>query len=186
MTPLAATDYAGLEESYLTREIVDAARIQRVETIEGAGIVGKPPNAARDYAGLIFPYFWPGNPHPREYRLRRDHPDLERKPDGSIKEKNKYLSPPGKGNLFYIPPDTPVELLTDVGVPAVFTEGEKKALALFRFYRDRGERVLVIGLAGAWNFRGVVGKTTNAKGKRQDVSGVITTKTTYAGCFRRE
>lgn len=173
MNPLTAMDYAALEKSYLTREIIDAAQIRRVETIEGGAIVGRPATATKDYAGLIFPYLWPGDTRPREYRLRRDSPDLERKPDGSIKERNKYLSPPGRGNLLYIPPDTPAEWLTDASIPATFTEGEKKALALSRFYRERGEKRLVIGLSGVWNWRGAVGKVTNSNGKRQNVSGVI-------------
>lgn len=173
MTPLTAADYAALEKSYLTREIIDAAQIQRVGTIEGAEIVGHKPQASKDYAGLVFPYFWPGESRPREYRLRRDNPDLESRPDGSIKEKNKYLSPLGRGNLFYFSPDTPPEWLTDPAIPATFIEGEKKTLALWRFYSERGEKRLVIGLAGVWNWRGSVGKITNSNGKRQNVTGVI-------------
>jgi hypothetical protein len=172
MTPLTTTDYAALEKSYLTRVVIDAARIQRVPTVEGADIVGRKATASNDYAGLVFPYLWPGDTHPREYRLRRDNPDLERK-NGAVKERNKYLSPPGKGNLLYIPPDTPPEWLTDVSIPVTITEGEKKALALWRFYQERGEKRLVIGLPGVWNWRGVVGKATNGNGKRQDVKGVI-------------
>jgi replicative DNA helicase len=173
MNPLAAADYSALERCWLTREIVDAAKVQRVDTVEGARIIGKTATASKNYAGLIFPYFWPGHPNPREYRLRRDNPDMERRPDGSIKEKNKYLSPPGRGNYFYFPPDTPAEWLTDASVPATITEGEKKALALWRFYQERGEKRLVIGIPGVWNWRGTVGKTMNANGKRQSVSGVI-------------
>lgn len=53
----------------------------------------------------MFPYQWPGESKPREYRLRRDHPDLEKQPDGlSPKENAKYLSPPGRGNKLYLPP----------------------------------------------------------------------------------
>src|SRR5262245_9619562 len=114
--PLAA-DYAELEnKSWLTREIVDAAKIQRVNTIDGAEIVGRPATASKDYAGLIFPYFWPGDPHEREYRLRRDNPDLERRADGSIKEKDKYLGPRKSINRLYIPPGTPAEWLTDATI----------------------------------------------------------------------
>src|SRR5262249_4812646 len=69
--------------------------------------------------------------------------------------------------------DTPAEWLTDVSIPVTITEGEKKALALWRFYQERGEKRLVIGLPGVWNWRGVVGKATNGNGKRQDVRGVI-------------
>jgi replicative DNA helicase len=174
MTPLTAADYADLEsKSWLTREIVDAAKIQRVQTIEGADLVGRPATATKDYSGLVFPYYWPGNPHPREYRLRRDNPDLERKPDGSIKPKNRYLGPPGRTNIFYIPPETPAEFLTDASIPVAFTEGEKKALALWRFYWERGEMRLVIGLAGVQGWRGTVAKVTNGNGKKQNVIGPV-------------
>jgi len=172
MTPLTAQDIAALGKSYLSPEIIEAASIQRVSTVEGAELVGRKPTASRNYAGQVIPYFWPGDTHPREYRLRRDNPDLERK-NGKVKERDKYLSPPGKGNLLYVPPDTPVEWLTDASIPATITEGEKKALALSRFYKERGEKRLVIGLPGVWNFRGIIGKATNGNGKRQDVRGVI-------------
>jgi hypothetical protein len=173
MNPPNKQDYEALGRSYLTQEIVDRAQIKRVDAHEGAFTVGQEPTASKDYSGLIFPYFWPGETRPREYRLRRDNPDLERKPDGSIKEKDKYLSPPGRGNILYFSPDTPIEFLTDISVPITITEGEKKTLALSRYYSERKEKRLVIGLPGVWNFRGVVGKTTNAKGQRQDVKGVI-------------
>src|SRR5882672_6547606 len=170
---LTAADLAKLGASYLTPGDVAAAQIRRVDTVEGAAIVGRKPTASRDYAGQVFSYIWPGEDRPREFRLRRDNPDLERRADGSIREKEKYLSPPGKGNLLYIPPGTPAEWLTDASIPVTVAEGEKKALALARFYCERGEKRLVIGLPGVWNFRGTVGKTTNSNGKRQDVKGVI-------------
>jgi DNA-binding PadR family transcriptional regulator len=170
---LTAADITSLAASYIPPELAAAAQIQRVDTIEGARIVGKTPNAAKDYAGLIFPYFWPGSEYAREYRLRRDNPDLERKPDGSTKEKNKYLSPPGNGNLLYIPPGTPAAWLTDRAIPIVITEGEKKALALYRYYWGQGEKRLVIGLGGVWNWRGPVEKRIGHNGKTRNVAGVI-------------
>jgi hypothetical protein len=173
LNQLTAADLTSLGASYITPELAVAAQIRRVDTVEGAEIVGRKPTASKDYAGLVFPYFWPGNPHPREYRLRRDNPDLEQKPDGSIREKEKYLGPRQSVNRFYIPRDTPAEWLTDTGIPVTITEGEKKTLALWRLYQERGEDQLVIGLSGVWNWRGVVGKAANGNGKRQDVSGTI-------------
>jgi hypothetical protein len=173
VSTLTAADLAKLEQSYITQDLAEDAGIYRVDTHEGARIVGRTPSKGHDYAGLIIPNVWPGETHAREFRLRRDNPDQERKTDGSIKEKNKYLSPPGKSNLFYIPPGTPVDWLADPTIPATFTEGEKKALALFRYYQERGEKRLVIGLYGVWGWRGVVGKTTNGNGQRQDVHGAI-------------
>jgi hypothetical protein len=166
-------DIENLAASYLTPEIVAAAQIQRADSVEGAEIVGRQARNGHSYAGLIIPYFWPGESRPREYRLRRDEPDLERQPDGSVKEKAKYLSPPGRGNLFFFPPNTRADWLTDTNVPATFTEGEKKGLALSRFHNERGETRLVIALPGAWNWRGVVNKETSANGQRRDVTGAI-------------
>src|ERR1044071_9562095 len=96
---LTDADLRLLAASFVSPELAQSAGIFRVDSHDGGLIVGRNGNA--DYAGLIFPYFLPGKTSPREYRLRRDNPDLERKPDGTIKEKAKYLSPPGRSNLLY-------------------------------------------------------------------------------------
>lgn len=168
---LTARDLTALEHSFITPELARQAGLFRVTSPDGATLIRR--NESGDYAGIVFPYMWPGEGAPREYRLRRDHPNLERRPDGSVKEKAKYLSAPGRANLFYIPPGTPPEYLTDTNIRAVFTEGEKKTLALQRYYTERGERVLVIGLAGVWNWRGTIGKAESKDGTRRDVKGVI-------------
>src|ERR1041384_4459534 len=125
-TTLKAHDLAALERSYITPDLARQAGLFRVTSEEGAKLVGR---NGGDYAGIIFPYCWPGEPPPREYRLRRDKPDLEQQQDGTTKEKAKYLSPPGRGSLLYLMPSTPPELLRDVSVPLVLTEGEKKTIA---------------------------------------------------------
>ena len=56
-----------------------------------------------NYEGLAIPYFLPGDPRIREWRLRRDHPDIEYK-DGKPKECGKYLSPPGRKNILLLFP----------------------------------------------------------------------------------
>ncbi len=170
---LTERDRRWFEASFITLEMAISAGIVRVDTVDGAEIVGRQPKAGANFAGLIFPYTWPGEARPGEFRLRRDEPELEQKPDGTTKEKNKYLSPPGKGGLLYFPPGTPVDWLSDADVPCTIVEGEKKALAMSRFYRERGENRLVIGLPGVWNWRGTVGSTVNGNGKRQPVRGVI-------------
>ncbi len=170
---LTPSDLIKLATSYLTPKIIADTQIRRVGTHEGAELVGRKPKASVNYAGLIFPYFWPGESRPREYRLRRDEPELEAQSDGTAKEKNKYLSPPGKGNLLYFAPATDAALLADSSVPMTITEGEKKTLALSRYYAERSEKRMVIGLSGVWNWRGTVGKQADAKGQRRDVKGVI-------------
>src|SRR5262249_41580941 len=141
------------------------------------GIVGR--NGAGDYAGIVFPYIWPGETGPREYRLRRDHPDLEYDPSGKPKERAKYLTAPGRGNLLYLVPGTEPSWLNDAGLPVVIAEDEKKPLALWDLAHqglgDAAERPqwLPIGLSGVWNWRGTIGKTTGPDGSRRDVKGAI-------------
>ena len=84
---LTEADLKLLSASFISPNLAQSAGIFRVDTYEGAVIVGRNGNA--NYAGLVFPYFLPGDTCPREYRLRRDKPDLEQMPDGTIKEKAK-------------------------------------------------------------------------------------------------
>jgi putative DNA primase/helicase len=111
--------------------------------------------------------------------LRRDKPDLEQKADGTIKEKAKYLSPPGRGNLLYFVPMTDQTWLIDTKLPICITEGEKKTLALWALSWQRSSdsattpRFLPVGLPGVWNWRGTVGKTNDEGGARRDVKGPI-------------
>jgi hypothetical protein len=76
--------------------------------------------------------------------------------------------------LLYFPPGVPLELLQDVNVSVIITEGEFKALALWRLalYKVESPRFLPIAVAGVWNWRGTVGKTTGSTGERQDIKGV--------------
>jgi P4 family phage/plasmid primase-like protien len=157
---LTAQDLDCLARSYITPELARASGIYRVDSEQGAQLVGRRPSAGTDYGGIVFPNYLPEAEHPREYRLRLDHPPLERKADGSLVEKGKYLSPPGRGNLAYFPPGTPLNHLTDPTVPIVIVEGEKKALALGRMFKEVSETVLVVGFPGVWGWRGRTGKTT--------------------------
>lgn len=175
--PLTDSDFARLNASFIGRDLAESAGIFRVDTHSGGEIVGR--HGDGDYAGIVFPYYIPGNTNVREYRLRRDSPDLEQGPDGVIKEKGKYLSPPGRGNLLYFVPMTDADWLEDPSLPICITEGEKKTLALWRLawhgLSDAAQtpRFLPVGLAGVWCWRGKVGKTEGEKGQRQDVKGVI-------------
>ena len=106
----------------------------------------------RDYEGIIFSYVWPGKDRIREYWLRRDRAEIEHDSKGKPREKNKYLGPPGRGNLLCITPGTPAELLGDIRVPIAITEGAKKTLALHRLstygVTDGLPRFLAVGLGG--------------------------------------
>ena len=116
----------------------------------------------------------PGESHVREWRLRRDHPDIEYK-DGKPKERGKYLSPPGRKNMIYFVPGISPDLVKAIATPVIVTEGEFKTLALWRLanHESTAPRFLPLGLGGVWNWRGMIGKTTGPNGDRRDVKGVI-------------
>jgi hypothetical protein len=173
--PLSQQDYAYLAESFITPELIEQARLFRVDSADGSALIGR--NGSSDYAGIVFSYYWPGESNPREYRLRRDRPDFEQKADGTIKEKRKYLSPPGRSNILYFMPETQPEWLQDTTLPIAITEGEKKTIALYRLSLHNTEtkhlKFLPVGISGVWNWRGTVGKTNDEKGARSDVKGPI-------------
>lgn len=177
--PLNSRDLENFRRSFIDDEVIARAKIYRVDNDEGARLVGRRPSVNEDYSGIIFPYFFPDLPGIREYRLRRDNPDFELK-EGEIKEKRKYLSPPGKSNMIYFPPNSVGLWLDDRTTPIVITEGEKKALALDRVAWDglgdaaEKPRFLALGLSGVWSFRGTIGKAINANGHRKPVKGIIT------------
>jgi hypothetical protein len=183
---LTDADYAALERSWISRDLADQALLGRVISVDGAAIVGRKDNGS--YAGIVFSYVWPGEDHVREYWLRRDRPEIERDAQGKPKEKNKYLGPPGRGNLLYITPGTRPELLTDVGVPIVITEGAKKTIALHRLSTfeapcDTLPHFLAVGLGGVWSFKGTIGKVAGPDGSRRDEKGLISDlhRLTWAG-----
>jgi hypothetical protein len=95
--PLTDPDYVALERCWISPEFANRALLRRVTSVDGAEIVGRRNNGS--YDGLTFPYLWPGEDRIREYWLRRDRPDIEHDAEGDPKEKNKYLGPPGRGNL---------------------------------------------------------------------------------------
>ena len=84
-------DVRKLEESWLTAKIVEQAGIRRVADSEARELVGRNRQAG-EYQGLAFPYFVPGEDYVREYRIRRDHPDLEYK-EGKARQRAKYIAP---------------------------------------------------------------------------------------------
>lgn len=171
--PLTESDLETLRRSYITPELAAQAGLYRVDSIEGARLVGRKPKPDEDYTGVIFPFFLPGQSHPNENRLRRDRPSRELQPDGSTRETAKYLSPPGRGGLLYFVPGTDPDLLTDSSAAVLITEGEKKCLALHQFCCESGWKALPIGLTGVWNWRGKVGKEPAPDGGTTSVKGPI-------------
>ena len=86
-------DYIALAKSWITPELADAAMFRRVDEEEGRQIVGQ--KGKRDCAGILIPYYWPGDTGPVNYRIRRDKPDVVQAKDGTLKQDRKYLSAPG-------------------------------------------------------------------------------------------
>lgn len=170
---LTSADFSSLEARWIDRQFAEAAFLRRVDSFTGSQLVGP---KGGDYAGIAIPYFAPGSHHVREYRLRRDHPDFEAGVDGQLRVKQKYLSPPGRGNMLYLPPGCDHAALQDSELPLIITEGEFKTLALSRLttWNTVGKpRFLPIGIAGVFNWRGVIAKTTSSDGQRINVKGPI-------------
>ena len=169
---LTPSDYASLERRWIDGPLAELAAIRRVDSETGKELVGRRDHGS--YQGLAIPYFRIGENWVRDWRLRRDQPDIEYKA-GKAKERGKYLSPPGRKNMAYFVPGTTPEMLSDASTMVVVTEGEFKTLALWRLahYKSAALRFLPIGLGGVWNWRGVVGKTGGPNGERLDVKGVI-------------
>jgi len=170
---LSEDDYIRLGESWITRELADEAMLRRVNSVEGREVVGQKGN--RDYAGILIPYYWPGDPTLFNYRLRRDNPEWEEGKDGKLKPKRKYLGPPRGANRLYIPPGITLEQLRDTRLPIVIMEGEKKALALWRLanYNVETPQYIPIAIAGVWNWRGKVGRAGGPRGEWIDLHGPI-------------
>lgn len=171
-TTLTEADCAHLQRSHIPRDLAIRAGLFRVDSHEGAELIGqvnKKGAPRKNCAGIVFPYRLPEGSEAREYRLRRDSPEQ----DTSGKELDKYLAAPGRSNLFYFAPQAKAAWMWETTVPVVFVEGEKKTLALQRFFDERGEQVLVIGLSGVWNWKGTVGKTTSNNGARVSIKGPI-------------
>ncbi len=173
VSTLTPNDLENLAKSYITPEIAEAAGIIRVDSVDGAAKVSAKPKRGEDHSGLIFPYRMPESTNDRIYRLRRDHPTLEKQSDGSIKETKKYLSSGYDRNDFYFSPQAKADWLKNTSIKTVFVEGEKKTLALQRYFIECHEQILVVGLAGVWNWKGRNGKAINNAGKSQATTGAI-------------
>jgi uncharacterized protein DUF3854 len=176
-TALTENDLATLGVGFITPDLASQAGITRVDSSTGAQLAGR--NGRGDYAGLVIPYTQPWDPGKVVlYVLRRDHPDYETS-NGKPKEKGKYLVAPGSIQRFYFPPGVSEEMLSDVSLPILLVEGEKKALAAWRLgWHGLGEsaerpRFLPIGLRGVYGFRGKTGKETAPDGSTVEVRGAI-------------
>ena len=129
---LTEDDLRNLAKRFITPEGAAEGGIRRVDSITGAEMFAR---KGKNMAGLIIPNVLPGENGVREYRLRLDVPDFEYRADGSVRETNKYVQPTGRKPLLYFPPGVSPELLQDVSIPVIITEGEFKALGVWRLAR---------------------------------------------------
>jgi len=93
---LAASDFTALEARWIDGPLALAVQLRRVDSLTGAELVGR---KSGNHAGVAIPYFFPGTSEVREYRIRRDHPDMEIDSKGQVKPKQKISQPPGRGNI---------------------------------------------------------------------------------------
>jgi predicted P-loop ATPase len=168
---LTRDDYAALEKSWINRKIADEAKLYRLPSLEARDLVGR--RGGGNYAGVVFPYFQPGELHSVVARLRLDNPPVEA---ATGKPQHKYLSAPGARNRVYFPRCDPA-LLGDAALPVIITEGEKKCLSLWRAALESSNGTgkpafLPVGLPGVWNWRGTVGVRMTPLGERVPQKGV--------------
>ena len=170
---LTTQDLQHLEGSWINEATATRVGLFRVDSATGADIMGR--KDSENYAGLVFPIYQPGEEKPREFILRRDHPPLTQRTDGTLKEERKYLLPPGRGNVLFFGPDEAPSALTDSDHSVLITEGIKKLCALWRLARHDVERprFLPSAVGGAWSWRGTVGRTADANGQRVPIKGPI-------------
>lgn len=173
LVPLTQKDYDQVfTPRAIPKALADLAARRVAGSLEGQALIGA--TRPGDYSGIAIPNTLPDKTSPRAYRLRRDNPDRELH-NGTMKLTRRYLSAPGSANYAYFPPGTTSDELTDITLPAVFTEGELKGLALknLAHYQVVAPRFLAVALNGIYGWKGKVGRMYDANGMPQPVQGVI-------------
>jgi uncharacterized protein (DUF927 family) len=171
--PLTEADFRDvLAVRAIDRAVGVLANLRRISDMEGAALFGR--RRVKNCAGILIPYYFPGDPFQRDYRVRLDEPEMEMV-NGKPKITCRYRSAPSARPRLYFPPETTLEQLKDVSLPIIITEGELKALALFGLSKRNGEQPLFLPLAvpGVWNWRGTIGKVGNERGVQVPVKGPI-------------
>jgi hypothetical protein len=148
-------------------DLLERAQVRRVDD-RGARDLLCLNGTAGDFSGIEYPYYDPLTARRQTSRLRLDHPS--RKSDGTPEK--KYRAPYGDRRHLYFPPGA-AALLPDVAAPVAIVEAEKSALALTAAARRAGRPLLAIALGGCWNWRGRIGKESDATGNPVDVTGPL-------------
>lgn len=118
--------------------------------------------------GVAIAYLDPDDDRIAYWRVRRDNPEM----DSDGKPIAKYVSPPDRKRLYFVPGC--YSALADTSRLAIFVESEKAALAIQESaIRTARQRPLVIATGGCWGWRGVTGKAVSPNGARVDQKGPL-------------
>ena len=168
MSFLLPADYEMFLALRITRDIVDRARIFRVTRDEAAATLG----INLDSDGICYPYFLPplnGNDpnRPVAYTVRQDRPPV----DARGKQQRKYVHTPG--NQYPYLAAVPQEWCEDRSVPVLVMEAQKSAAAALRWCEDHNRRMIPVGIAGCYGWRGKTAIEGNEHGEREEVKGIL-------------
>jgi hypothetical protein len=168
MTSLTQRDYDEFLKLRIPHNILDRARISRVERLiaeEDYGI------RLHGNGGILFSHFLPpltdnDTKHPAAYTIRDDNPHY----DAAGKPERKYVSAPGRQYPYTVPVDP--SWYQDPSVPVILVEAAKSALSLLRWSEDNRRRLIPVGIAGCYGWRGVTGIEPGENGDRTEIKGL--------------
>jgi P4 family phage/plasmid primase-like protien len=164
---LLARDMEMFSQLGIGPELLQRARIERVDDAEARSRFGLTGSRTMDLSGIAFPYFDPLTDRRHTARVRRDRPEIE-----NGQPKKKYICPYGDRRHLYLLPGAG-KLVKDSSVPLVLVEAEKGVLALTAWAERVQRQILVAGLGGCWGWRGRIGKRETAYGDRVDEVGPL-------------
>jgi hypothetical protein len=168
MTSLTPRDYDEFLKLRIPRDVLDRAKVSRVERLiaeEDYGI------RIHGHGGILFSHFLPplnGNDvsHPAAYSVRDDNP----KYDAAGKPERKYVFAQGRQYPYTVPVEP--SWYQDPAVPVILVEAAKSALALLRWCEDNRRRLIPVGIAGCYGWRGVTGIEVGENGERGEIKGL--------------
>ena len=165
---LAANHLVDLRKSGLSDEQIAACGFRTLRQPSEVASVLKWKRADKLGSCLLLPYCGPDGtliPVNEFARIKPDVPFTGKTKDGSASKPRKYESPKGSTVRLYFPPRT-CKALTDVFVPLLITEGEKKSA------KADQEGFACIGLGGveAWSKKREKGADGKKLGKRELIS----------------
>jgi len=147
----------------VTPDLLEQFRVQRVTNDEAREFLG--PVRAGDMSGIAYHYMSVYTGRRVTTRVRRDHPQI----GSNGKPENKLMQAFGDGSHLYWPPGS-MERLANPETFVVLVEAELAVLTLTAWATRRADKLLAVGMGGAWGFKGR-NKELGPDGKLHDVSG---------------